>query len=337
MTSTSGAQYNNNNANSGPSFTEMSFNANSHYPSRTEKNSSLTSSATSNLVTEPVRFSFRTSSDSSRTSIDAVQPSAPFDFSKQGLSPFSFNQIKASLPPDPRSSVSDRKSISEEHSVRSPTQGLPPFSFTQIKPSLPPDPRSSVSDGKPISDEHSVRSPTQRMNDTKPFLFNQQQTVPSNINTPQFSFRQSNSNGGANPSTQNHVPSFQSNQEETVSTQRQSTSFDQSQKQQQSSISANNGNTQHRSLSTISATPKFSPPPPVFFPSEAGNSNYDEKDDTQASPAEDALVRKYVNTTLRDQSGVRVEVERLDPNSPLYSIKSFQDLNLKPELLKGAV
>lgn len=30
-----------------------------------------------------------------------------------------------------------------------------------------------------------------------------------------------------------------------------------------------------------------------------------------------------------------IEVERRNPDSPLYSVKKFEDLNLRPELLKG--
>ena len=30
-----------------------------------------------------------------------------------------------------------------------------------------------------------------------------------------------------------------------------------------------------------------------------------------------------------------LEVQQRDPNSPLYSVKSFEELNLRPDLLKG--
>ena len=30
-----------------------------------------------------------------------------------------------------------------------------------------------------------------------------------------------------------------------------------------------------------------------------------------------------------------LEVQQRDPNSPLYSVRSFEELNLRPELLKG--
>jgi ATP-dependent RNA helicase DDX19/DBP5 len=34
------------------------------------------------------------------------------------------------------------------------------------------------------------------------------------------------------------------------------------------------------------------------------------------------------------ESSHNIEVERKNPKSPLYSVKSFEALNLKPELLK---
>ena len=30
-----------------------------------------------------------------------------------------------------------------------------------------------------------------------------------------------------------------------------------------------------------------------------------------------------------------LEIQRKDPNCPLYSVKSFEELNLQPNLLKG--
>ena len=32
-----------------------------------------------------------------------------------------------------------------------------------------------------------------------------------------------------------------------------------------------------------------------------------------------------------------LEVQQRDPNSPLYSVRSFEELNLRPELLKGTL
>ncbi|CAF1421038.1 unnamed protein product [Adineta ricciae] len=56
-------------------------------------------------------------------------------------------------------------------------------------------------------------------------------------------------------------------------------------------------------------------------------------DNLAASIAESSLLSKMVNTKLRDTTDV--VVDRSDPTSPLYSTKSFEELKLKPELLKG--
>lgn len=58
-----------------------------------------------------------------------------------------------------------------------------------------------------------------------------------------------------------------------------------------------------------------------------------EETDVPLSLAEMKLLEKKVNTKLRD-SGTLV-VDRNDPTSPLHSLKSFEELKLKPELLKG--
>ncbi|XP_023218155.1 DEAD-box helicase Dbp80-like [Centruroides sculpturatus] len=50
--------------------------------------------------------------------------------------------------------------------------------------------------------------------------------------------------------------------------------------------------------------------------------------------AEASLMRKILHTKLV-HSTHDVEVQRKNPNSPLYSVKSFEELNLRPELLRG--
>lgn len=51
-------------------------------------------------------------------------------------------------------------------------------------------------------------------------------------------------------------------------------------------------------------------------------------------PAEASLLAKIIRKGLVD-SRQDLDIQRKDPNSPLYSVKSFEALNLKPELLKG--
>uniref|UniRef100_A0A667XGR3 RNA helicase n=1 Tax=Myripristis murdjan TaxID=586833 RepID=A0A667XGR3_9TELE len=59
-------------------------------------------------------------------------------------------------------------------------------------------------------------------------------------------------------------------------------------------------------------------------------SEEDEKEDKAAQSLLNKLIRSnLVNTTNQ------VEVLQKDPNSPLYSVKSFEELRLKPQLLQG--
>jgi len=69
----------------------------------------------------------------------------------------------------------------------------------------------------------------------------------------------------------------------------------------------------------------------------AGDSvNEEEKADT-ATKAETSLLQKELRQTLVDigSNTVKLEVQQKDPNSPLYSIKNFQDLHLPHDLLQG--
>lgn len=51
-------------------------------------------------------------------------------------------------------------------------------------------------------------------------------------------------------------------------------------------------------------------------------------------PAETSLIQKLIRSKLITTKN-DVEVQRRDPSSPLYSVKTFQELKLRPELLKG--
>lgn len=57
-------------------------------------------------------------------------------------------------------------------------------------------------------------------------------------------------------------------------------------------------------------------------------------DEPRISPAETSLMQKIIRSRLV-LSTHNVEVQRKDPNSPLYSVKTFEELKLRPELLKG--
>lgn len=54
----------------------------------------------------------------------------------------------------------------------------------------------------------------------------------------------------------------------------------------------------------------------------------------EVSLAETSLLKKIIRKGLVE-SKATLEIQRSDPNSPLYSIKSFEALNLQPDLLKG--
>lgn len=59
-----------------------------------------------------------------------------------------------------------------------------------------------------------------------------------------------------------------------------------------------------------------------------------EEDQDNASPAEVSLLNKLIRSRLV-ASKADLEIQQKDPNSPLFSVKSFEALALKPELLKG--
>ena len=56
--------------------------------------------------------------------------------------------------------------------------------------------------------------------------------------------------------------------------------------------------------------------------------------ETAPDEAERSLLQKVIRKGLVENKN-DIEVQRKDPKSPLYSVKSFEALNLKPSLLKG--
>uniref|UniRef100_A0A6Q2YWX9 RNA helicase n=1 Tax=Esox lucius TaxID=8010 RepID=A0A6Q2YWX9_ESOLU len=50
--------------------------------------------------------------------------------------------------------------------------------------------------------------------------------------------------------------------------------------------------------------------------------------------AAQSLLNKLIRSNLVNTTN-QVEVLQRDPNSPLYSVKSFEELRLKPQLLQG--
>lgn len=50
--------------------------------------------------------------------------------------------------------------------------------------------------------------------------------------------------------------------------------------------------------------------------------------------ADASLLKKLLRNRLTENEST-IEVERRNPDSPLYSVKKFEDLNMRQELLKG--
>ncbi|XP_067140022.1 DEAD-box helicase Dbp80-like [Centruroides vittatus] len=73
--------------------------------------------------------------------------------------------------------------------------------------------------------------------------------------------------------------------------------------------------------------------PVVKIPAEESLGN-GETDEPEIPLAEASLMRKILHTKLVHTTH-DVEVQRKNPSSPLYSVKSFEELNLRPELLRG--
>ncbi len=56
-------------------------------------------------------------------------------------------------------------------------------------------------------------------------------------------------------------------------------------------------------------------------------------EETPLNPADRSLLQKVIRKGLVENKN-ELEIQRKDPNSPLYSVRSFDELNLKPPLLK---
>ena len=59
-----------------------------------------------------------------------------------------------------------------------------------------------------------------------------------------------------------------------------------------------------------------------------------EPEEKELDPAQKSLLQKVIRKGLVENKN-DLEIQRKDPKSPLYSVKSFEALNLKPQLLKG--
>ncbi|PSN33637.1 DEAD-box helicase Dbp80 [Blattella germanica] len=83
----------------------------------------------------------------------------------------------------------------------------------------------------------------------------------------------------------------------------------------------------------VAVTPtSAAPSAPDSATTGAGES--DDKDEPPISPAERSLLQKIIRKGLVENKN-DIEVQRRDPTSPLFSVKSFEALHLQPSLLKG--
>ena len=58
-------------------------------------------------------------------------------------------------------------------------------------------------------------------------------------------------------------------------------------------------------------------------------------EDDSVKSEEISLMNKHLNTVLTECSSDTIQIQRQDPNSPLYSCTTFEQLDLPPNLLKG--
>ncbi|XP_015512597.1 DEAD-box helicase Dbp80 isoform X1 [Neodiprion pinetum] len=73
---------------------------------------------------------------------------------------------------------------------------------------------------------------------------------------------------------------------------------------------------------------------PTTTPQDGSESSKSDETEDQISPAEKSLLQKIIRKGLVETTK-DLEIQRKDPTSPLYSIKTFEALHLKPALLKG--
>uniref|UniRef100_A0A1Y1KN83 RNA helicase n=1 Tax=Photinus pyralis TaxID=7054 RepID=A0A1Y1KN83_PHOPY len=87
-----------------------------------------------------------------------------------------------------------------------------------------------------------------------------------------------------------------------------------------------------KNVSNLEVTPAAAgDDPPANEQNEATNGD---NGDDPVNPADVSLLQKIIRKGLVENAN-DVEIQRQDPNSPLYSVKTFEALHLKPNLLKG--
>jgi hypothetical protein len=178
-------------------------------------------------------------------------------------------------------------------------------------------------------------STDQQTADSAPFSFQQTENPPplsyqQAAKPPAFTFNLPTSNS----QVRQPIPSFSV----TPSAQKQHLSNDNPQSSLPSTnspkqITASNEAIKYTEYSTFPLSKKSSDPPTPTPQQPSPPGQEQEESDAPASLADQSLMAKKMNTKLRDPSNL--VVDRSDPMSPLYSLKSFEELNLKRDLLKG--
>ncbi|XP_017487846.1 PREDICTED: ATP-dependent RNA helicase DDX19A-like, partial [Rhagoletis zephyria] len=78
-----------------------------------------------------------------------------------------------------------------------------------------------------------------------------------------------------------------------------------------------------------------SPPTPAANTTEEEKTKVDSTTDEKVPPAEFSMMRKVLRNKLLHHTQNKVEILQKDPNNPLYSVKSFDELNIPEPLLRG--
>ena len=97
------------------------------------------------------------------------------------------------------------------------------------------------------------------------------------------------------------------------------------------SVPENGLATKIENLSVVSSGEQQPLPTSPGSLSETKDSN---NQDELLAAAERSLLQKVIRKGLIENKN-DLEIQRKDPKSPLYSVKSFEALNLRPQLLKG--
>ena len=87
-------------------------------------------------------------------------------------------------------------------------------------------------------------------------------------------------------------------------------------------------------IENLSVVPNGEQQPLPSSPGSSSEAKDGNHQDELLAAAERSLLQKVIRKGLIENKN-DLEIQRKDPKSPLYSVKSFEALNLRPQLLKG--